>query len=63
VLEIDAALRRPGVIVNRKLDRKLYLHESCLPIDQIDFAARVKANAGKPKQLGLWQECTGMCGM
>lgn len=41
-LQIDRALRTPGVIANRNMDQLLYLHRSCLPLDQIDFEAEAK---------------------
>lgn len=55
-IEVDAALRRPGNIVNRGLDQKLYLHRSCLPlaiapIDEPDLV-----------MIGFAQECEGFCG-
>jgi Aminotransferase class-V len=31
-IEIDEAMRRPGVVVNRSMDQKLYVHRSCMPI-------------------------------
>jgi len=60
-VEVDVALRVEGAVVNRKLDQKLYVHRSCVPLD--------KANLGDadPRQyhLGLnWvSECAGMCGV
>ncbi len=55
LLQIDTGLRTPGVIVNRGLDQKLYLHRSCKPIDQIDFT--------NEKQMGFALECSGACGV
>ena len=55
LIEIDTGIRRPGVIVNRGLDQKLYLHRSCRPIDQIDFSER--------PSLGFAMECEGGCGL
>lgn len=55
LIAIDTSIRKPGVIVNRGLDQKLYLHRSCLPIDQIDFA--------NEKQAGFAMECEGGCGL
>jgi len=60
-VEIDTALRVEGAVANRKLDQKLYVHRSCVPLD--------KAHLGDadPRQyhLGLnWaSECAGMCGV
>jgi hypothetical protein len=62
LVQIDRALRTPGVIVNRNLDQKIYLHRSCLPIDEIDF--KPKTNR-KELQLGFGfdNECEGVCGV
>lgn len=60
-VEVDTALRVEGAVANRKLDQKLYVHRSCVPLD--------KAHLGDadPRQyhLGLnWaSECAGMCGV
>jgi hypothetical protein len=51
----------PGAVVNRQLDQALYLHRSCLPLDQVDFTVPDP----KPKQQDLnfsAFECEGMCG-
>ena len=56
LIAIDTGIRAEGVIVNRNLEQKLYLHKACKPIDQIDFT--------KGKQsLGLSMECEGGCGL
>lgn len=55
LIQIDAALRTPGIIVNRNMEEKLYLHRSCLPIDQVVFA--------NSNQLGFAMECEGGCGL
>lgn len=55
VIQIDHGIRTPGVIVNRGLQQKLYLHASCRPIDQINFK--------NEKQLGFAMECEGGCGL
>ena len=60
-VEVDKALRVEGAVANRKLDQKLYVHRSCVPLD--------KAHLGdadpRQYQLGLnWaSECAGMCGV
>ena len=60
-VEVDNALRVDGTVANRKLDQKLYVHRSCVPLE--------KANLGDPDprqyHLGLnWTaECAGMCGV
>ena len=60
-VEIDRALRVPGNVVNRKLDQRLYLHESCRPLELVDFESRVKQQPNAV-QTGFWSECLGMCG-
>lgn len=60
IVQIDRALRTPGVIVNRTLEEKLYLHTACKPIDEIDFKPRVNR---KEMQLGFGVECEGVCGV
>lgn len=57
IVQIDTALRAPGNIVNRNLDQKLYLHRSCKPITEIDFAN------SKQGVLGFLMECQGVCGV
>jgi hypothetical protein len=61
-LEIDNALRRPGVVVNRGLNQKLYVHGSCLPLERA-----VLGFDEDPRQYYLdlnWTaECAGMCGV
>lgn len=54
VVEIDRALRRPGNVVNRKLEQQMFLHRSCRPIDEIDFT--------KEGDVEMAAECEGMCG-
>lgn len=41
---------------------KLFLHRSCLPLEEIDFAKRLADKSAQEQQLGFWQECEGMCG-
>jgi hypothetical protein len=55
-VQVDEALRIPGNVVNRKLDQKLYLHPSALPLVQIDFT-------DKQENLGFQNECDGVCGV
>jgi hypothetical protein len=57
LIEIDAGIRTPGVIANRNMEQKLYLHRACRPIDQIDFSEKPLLG------LGMAQECEGGCGL
>ena len=60
-VEVDNALRIEGTVANRKLDQKLYVHRSCVPLERADLGDP------DPRQyhLGLnWtSECAGMCGV
>ncbi|MCZ2147986.1 MAG: hypothetical protein LC126_09420 [Bryobacterales bacterium] len=59
--QVDNALRVDGTVANRKLDQKLYVHRSCVPLERADLGDP------DPRQyhLGLnWTaECAGMCGV
>lgn len=59
-VDIDAALRIDGNVVNRDMSQTMYVHRSCLPLTQIDF--RPRANT-KELQLGFGYECEGVCGV
>lgn len=62
-VQIDHALRIPGNVVNRNLNQQLYIHRSCVPLDQADLGD--SDCDGRQYHLGLnWiAECTGMCGV
>jgi hypothetical protein len=66
IVEVDYSLRAPGNVVNRGANQKLYLHRSCLPIDKVDFMARIKDARAKRAlrltQTSFFEECEGMCG-
>jgi len=53
-VEIDDALRREGVVVNRNMDRKLYLHRSCVPLRDVSFS-------NNKSDFSL--DCEGGCGL
>ena len=56
-VEVDEALRRPGTVANRSLERAIYLHRSCLPLADVDLGGRDVTG-------GVAQgECEGMCGL
>jgi hypothetical protein len=59
-LEIDAGLRRPGAVVNRKMNRILYLHRSCVPLAEVDLRER-DIRIGQTT-MSFDTECLGMCG-
>ena len=59
-VEIDAALRTPGNVVNRNLEQKLYVHRSCLPLAEASLEPRESAQ--DQMSLGFYQECNGLCG-
>lgn len=54
-VEVDAALRVDGNVVNRGLDQKLYVHRQCVPLD--------KANLGDDQPDLFAMECEGGCGL
>lgn len=56
-VEIDNALRLEGTVANRKMEQKLYLHRSCIPLEMVDL--------GRTHTLfrPLENECQGMCGV
>ena len=60
-VEVDNALRVDGTVANRKLDQKLYVHRSCVPLERADLGDP------DPRQYHLalnWTaECAGMCGV
>lgn len=57
IVEVDRSLRTPGNVVNRNMDQLMFLHRSCKPIDQVDFA-----EDKRQQEFDLRAECTGMCG-
>jgi hypothetical protein len=69
----DESLRIPGNIVNRNMEAKMYLHRSCQPLVQIDFAAlKAEKERGMDERekllsaqgnLNFAEECLGMCGV
>jgi len=56
--EIDEALRKEGVIINRKMNDKMYLHRSCQPLVSVVFQEQ-------PHVFNQFTvaECEGMCGV
>ena len=61
-LEVDKLLRDSSSRCNQGLDLKLWLHRSCMPLDEIDFESNNKDLPGQTK-LGFMSECEGMCGV
>lgn len=64
-VEVDAGLRKPGVVVNRGLNQKLYLHRSCLPLPMIDFQreAEKERKQHQPNLFNLMDCGGGVCGV
>jgi len=60
-VQIDEALRTPGLVVNRNMKAPMYLHRSCQPLTQVDFAPRPERH--KHLQMGFELECMGACGL
>jgi hypothetical protein len=67
-VEVDEAMRKPGNIVNRNMDSEMYLHKTCRPLVQIDFAPRKDKNEDQ-QVMGFWRndgfsrDCLGVCGV
>jgi hypothetical protein len=59
-IEIDAALRIPGHVVNRNLDQQLYVHRSCVPLSEAPLEKRESLQ--DQTFMGFYQECHGLCG-
>lgn len=62
VLQLDAALRTPGIIANCGMDADMFLHRSCQPIHLVKLDTKPK-----PRDLQLSMsfagECLGVCGL
>ena len=58
-VEIDTALRDVNSICNRGFRQELFVHRSCIPLEQVDFKA-LAPNTIDPMTVG---ECQGMCGL
>lgn len=61
-VQIDRAIRENTSRATVGMTQRQYLHESCIPLEKIDFAARIAARTSDHIQLGFWNECKGMCG-
>lgn len=61
-VEIDEALRQPGVVLNRKINQKLYLHRSCEPLVNITFNPKPTQREIQTN-LNYQEECLGVCGV
>ncbi len=61
-LEVDSALRRPGIVLNRNLEQQMYLHRSCQPLGlvQLDLSPDPRKAQTTMNFAG---ECMGMCGV
>ena len=60
-VEIDEALRIPGNVVNRKVDKPMYLHRSCVPLAEVPF--KQAADPREQLNFGFRDECLGVCGV
>lgn len=58
-VEIDNALRADAV-ANRGLDRKLYPHKKCVPLETVDLEAEARKRFSADRCMG---ECEGLCGV
>jgi len=55
---IDEALRVPGIVFNRGLKQKAYLHRTCVPLQRVSFL-----NDRQMQFNNFNLECEGMCGI
>lgn len=56
---VDAGLRTPANVA--RFRGRLFLHPSCRPLAEVDFAGLVTEKKGQPDLFG--NECEGMCGV
>jgi hypothetical protein len=61
-VQIDEGLRKPGVVVNRKLDAKMYLHRSLMPLSEITWPADTSPR-DRQLSINFSAECMGVCGV
>lgn len=63
-VEVDAGLRKPGVIASRGMDQPMYIHRTAIPLPLVDLdAEEAKEQARKRRPLFDLLECgDGMCG-
>lgn len=55
-VEIDAALRVEGTVCNRKMDKAMYVHRSCVPLPMVDFSEKETIDMFSAR------DCQGYCG-
>lgn len=55
--QVDDSLRIPGNIVNRGMNKPMFLHASCIPLRDVVFRVGTKYEQNR-----FNFECTGMCG-
>jgi hypothetical protein len=60
-LKIDEAIRSTASVCARGLEEKLYLHRSCLPLNQAPIDE--PQSAWTQYEMGFVNECEGMCGL
>lgn len=59
---LDRALREPGRIANRGMKHKLFLHNSCVPLDLVQLDTRPNPRAAQ-LSINFAAECLGVCGV
>lgn len=57
-VNFDRSLRIAGNVVNRNMDKSLYLHRSCIPLEMVEFD-NLPPQTLEPFTL---YDCVGMCG-
>lgn len=59
--KVDDGMRHPDAICGVGLERKLYLHRSCVPLSIAPIDE--PESADDQMRFGFSQECEGMCGL
>jgi hypothetical protein len=60
-VEVDRALRAPGTLANAQMNRPMFLHRSCVPLDEVEITQ--PEPRGHQLSLGMNQDCVGLCGL
>jgi 3'-phosphoadenosine 5'-phosphosulfate sulfotransferase (PAPS reductase)/FAD synthetase len=58
-VELDRKLREPGTVYANAMTSTMYLHRSCVPLDQV----QLDGDPAQPGLPGFSNECMGVCGV
>jgi hypothetical protein len=59
---VDHSLRVAGNVVNRNMDQELFVHRSCVPLDQVRFKV-IEDPRKRQAAFNFSSECLGVCGV